>query len=125
MLHHVSLGTTNLKRAKAFYTPVMQELGLRCTLEVDEAVGYGAGITVFSLNMPANGLPATVGNGVHVAFEVERRSTVDAFFEVAVANGGKAEGTPGIRPEYDRHYYAAFVRDPDGNKIEALTFAAA
>jgi catechol 2,3-dioxygenase-like lactoylglutathione lyase family enzyme len=125
MLHHLSLGTTDLKRAKAFYDPVMRELGLRCTLEVDEAVGYGAGITVFSLNLPANGMDATPGNGVHVAFEVERRSAVDAFFRTALKHGGAVDGAPGLRPEYDQHYYAAFVRDPDGNKIEALTFASA
>jgi catechol 2,3-dioxygenase-like lactoylglutathione lyase family enzyme len=124
MLHHLSLGTADLKRARAFYDPVMQTLGLRRTLEVQDAIGYGAGITVFSLNLPVDGAPASPGNGVHVAFEVEKRAAVDAFFRVAIANGGVADGDPGVRPEYDRHYYAAFVRDPDGNKIEALTFAA-
>lgn len=124
MLHHVSFGTSDLDRARAFYDPVMDELGLRRTLDVDEAVGYGAGITVFSLNLPADGAPASVGSGVHVAFEVEKRAAVDAFFRVAVAHGGRGDGAPGLRPEYDAHYYAAFVRDPDGNKIEAVTFAA-
>ncbi len=125
MLHHVSLGTTDIDRAKAFYDPVMRELGLRRTLDVAEAVGYGAGITVFSLNLPADHGIASPGNGVHVAFEVEKRAAVDAFFRVAIERGATADGPPGLRPEYDAHYYAAFVRDPDGNKIEALTFAAA
>jgi catechol 2,3-dioxygenase-like lactoylglutathione lyase family enzyme len=124
MLHHVSLGTSDLNKALAFYDPVMNELGLRRTLDVENAVGYGAGITVFSLNTPANGQPPTVGNGTHIAFEVENRATVDAFFRTAVANGGTSNGRPGLRPEYDVHYYAAFVHDPDGHKIEALTFAA-
>ncbi len=124
MLHHVSLGTADLPRARSFYDPVMAELGLRRTLDVDEAIGYGAGITVFSLNRPANGLPALAGNGVHVAFEVERRAAVDAFYRAALAHGGTDAGAPGLRPEYDANYYAAFVRHPDGNKIEALTFAA-
>ncbi|MCA3256324.1 MAG: VOC family protein [Alphaproteobacteria bacterium] len=124
MLHHVSLGTADPERARAFYDPVMRELGLVCTLATEEAVGYGAGITVFSLNRPADGRPATGGNGVHVAFEVEHRAAVDAFFAVALSHGGTADGAPGLRPEYDGNYYAAFVRDPDGNKIEALTFAA-
>lgn len=124
MLHHVSFGTVDLKRACAFYDPVMSELGLRRTLDVDEAVGYGAGITVFSLNQPADGRQAAPGNGIHVAFEVEKRSAVDAFHRVALANGGTDDGQPGVRPEYDAHYYAAFVRDPDGNKLEAVTFAA-
>ncbi|MFD1107379.1 VOC family protein [Sphingobium olei] len=125
MIHHLSVGTSDLDRARAFYDPVMRELGLRRTLDVEDAVGYGAGITSFSLNRPADGRAATVGNGTHVAFEVETRAAVDAFFRVALAHGGTGDGEPGLRPEYDAHYYAAFVRDPDGNKIEALTFAAA
>jgi catechol 2,3-dioxygenase-like lactoylglutathione lyase family enzyme len=124
MVHHVSFGTADLARARAFYDPVMATLGLRRTLEVPDAVGYGSGITSFSLNRPADGGRASPGNGVHVAFEVERRADVDAFFRVALAHGGTGDGAPGLRPEYDGHYYAAFVRDPDGNKIEALTFAA-
>ncbi len=125
MIHHVSVGTSDLARARAFYDPVMRELGLRRTLDVDEAVGYGAGITTFSLNLPADGAPASPGNGVHIAFEVEKRAAVDAFYRAALAHGGTGDGEPGLRPEYDANYYAAFVRDPDGNKIEALTFVAA
>lgn len=124
MLHHISLGTSDLDRARAFYDPVMEELGLRRTLDVEDAVGYGAGITVFSLNLPADGKPAHAGNGIHIAFEVEKRAAVEAFFRTALANGGTSDGEPGLRPTYDAHYYAAFIRDPDGNKIEALTFAA-
>lgn len=61
---------------------------------------------------------------MHVAFEVEKRAAVDAIYRTALANGGSSDGEPGLRPEYDANYYAVFVRDPDGNKIEALTFAA-
>ena len=125
MIHHVSLGTADVARARAFYNPVMRELGMRRTFDVEEAVGYGAGITVFSLNRPSDGAPARPGNGVHIAFEVEKRAAVDAFYRAALANGGSSDGEPGLRPEYDANYYAAFVRDPDGNKIEALTFVAA
>lgn len=125
MIHHVSVGTSDLARARAFYDPVMRELGLHRTFDVDEAVGYGAGITTFSLNLPADGAPASPGNGVHIAFEVEKRAAVDAFYRAALAHGGTGDGEPGPRPEYDANYYAAFVRDPDGNKIEALTFVAA
>ena len=63
-------------------------------------------------------------NGVDVAFEVEARAAVDTFFRVVIAHGDRNDGAPGLRPRYDPHYYAAFVRDPDRNKIEALTFAA-
>lgn len=124
MLHHVSLGSADIARSRAFYDAVMPPLGLSRTFDVAEAVGYGAGITVFSLNRPTDGRAAAPGNGVHVAFEVETCGAVDAFFAAAVAAGGAADGPPGLRPQCDAHYYAAFVRDPDGNKIEALTFAA-
>lgn len=79
MLHPASLGTSELDRSRVFYDGVMKEPGLRPTLDVAEAVGDGEGITSFSLNLPANGEPATVGNGSHVAFEVEMRAAVDAF----------------------------------------------
>lgn len=124
MLHHVSLGSPDLQRSRAFYDPVMAVLGLRKTFDVPEAIGYGAGITVFSLNLPSNGKEASPGNGVHIAFEVEKRADVDEFYRVALANGGTADGPPGLRPAYDAHYYAAFVFDPHGNKIEALTLMA-
>jgi catechol 2,3-dioxygenase-like lactoylglutathione lyase family enzyme len=122
MIHHISLGTADLARARTFYDAVMRELGLRRTFEADDMIGYGAGTTVFAVNLP--GAPASAGNGVHVAFEVERRAAVDAFFDAAMSHGGISDGAPGLRPHYDAHYYAAFVRDPDGNKIEALTFTA-
>lgn len=124
MLHHVSLGTSDIDRARRFYDPVMAVLGLRLTIDVAEAVGYGAGITVFSLNLPADGARASAGNGTHVAFEVEHHAAVDRFFAVALAQGGTGDGPPGLRPEKYAHYHAAFVRDADGNKIETLTFAA-
>ncbi len=124
MVHHVSLGTGDLARARAFYDAVLRVVGWSRTLDHPQAVGYGAGVTRFSLNLPVDGGAASPGNGVHVAFEVEKRVAVDAFYTVALANGGSADGPPGLRPEYDAHYYAAFVRDPDGNRIEALTFAA-
>lgn len=124
MLHHVSLGSSDIDRSRRFYDPVMAALGLRNTFNVPEAIGYGAGITVFSLNLPTNGEKATPGNGVHIAFEVEKRADVDAFYRIALAHGGTADGPPGLRPAYDAHYYAAFVYDPDGNKIEALTLLA-
>jgi len=77
-----------------------------------------------SLEKPTDGRPASVGNGVHIAFAAGTRAQVDEFYRVALANGGTDAGAPGLRPEYDANYYGAFVRDPDGNKIEAVTFSA-
>ena len=62
--------------------------------------------------------------GTHVAFQARDRATVQAFHRVGLENGARDDGAPGLRPEYDAHYYGAFWRDPDGNKIEAVTFSA-
>jgi catechol 2,3-dioxygenase-like lactoylglutathione lyase family enzyme len=122
MLSHVSLGTRDADRAAAFYDPVLAVLGLRKLQERDGSVDYGSTMIEFSLEKPTDGKPASVGNGVHVAFAAASRKQVDAFYRVALANGGSDAGAPGLRPEYDANYYGAFVRDPDGNKIEAVTF---
>lgn len=123
MLSHVSLGTADAARAAAFYDPVLAVLGIRKLHERDGSLDYGTSIMFFSLEKPADGRPASPGNGVHVAFWAETRAMVDEFYRVALAHGGSDAGPPGLRPEYDPNYYGAFVRDPDGNKIEAVSFA--
>ena len=123
MLSHVSLGTNDAARAAAFYDPVLAVLGIRKLHERDGSLDYGTSTMFFSLEKPTDGRPASAGNGVHIAFMAEGRAMVDEFYRTALANGGTDAGPPGLRPEYDAHYYGAFVRDPDGNKIEAVTFA--
>jgi catechol 2,3-dioxygenase-like lactoylglutathione lyase family enzyme len=73
---------------------------------------------------PEDGGPATRGNGTHIAFIAETRDQVHSFHEHALALGGKSEGQPGPRPHYGPNYYAAYVRDPDGNKLQAVCYAA-
>jgi catechol 2,3-dioxygenase-like lactoylglutathione lyase family enzyme len=124
MIHHVSLGTNDLDKAKAFYDAVLPPLGLRFIKKSERIVAYGLTEVVFSLERPLDGQQARPGNGSHVAFHAGHRSTVDACYKAALSNGGRDDGAPGIRAEYDKHYYAAFLRDPDGNKIEIVTFAA-
>jgi catechol 2,3-dioxygenase-like lactoylglutathione lyase family enzyme len=100
----------------------MQLLGLRVRSADEESVDYGdEHHLVFSLETPVNGRPATPGNGVHIAFEVDDKETVEAFHREALQLGGKDAGAPGLRPQYSATYYGAFVWDPDGNKIEAVT----
>ncbi len=122
MLHHVSLGTNDAARAAAFYDPVLAVLGIRKIDERDGSIDYGTSMTVFSLEKPTDGKPASAGNGVHIAFAAGTRGQVDEFYRLALANGGSDAGPPGLRPEYDANYYGAFVHDPDGNKIEAVCF---
>jgi catechol 2,3-dioxygenase-like lactoylglutathione lyase family enzyme len=74
---------------------------------------------------PEDGRPATWGNGTHVAFIADTRAQVHAFHEQALKLGGKSEGEPGPRPHYGPNYYAAYVRDPDGNKLQAVCYASA
>lgn len=124
MIHHVSLGTNDLKKARAFYDPVLNVLGLRLLKEDVDSLDYGVATILFSLETPLDGKPASVGNGVHVAFVAQNPDMVDGFYNVALENGGKDDGPPGLRPKYNGHYYGAFVRDPDGNKIEAVTHSA-
>ena len=122
MIHHVSLGSNDLVRARAFYDPVLTLLGLRLIEAKDRALLYGTGEILFSVEIPCDGKPATVGNGVHVAFAAGNRRMVDAFHATGLAHGGTDAGAPQLWP-FDPNYYAAFVRDPDGNKIEAVTFS--
>lgn len=124
MLSHVSLGTNDADRAARFYDPVLAVLGMRKICEHDGSIDYGTAMTIFSLEKPTDGQPASVGNGVHVCFAAGTRAQVDEFYRVALANGGTDAGPPGLRPQYDANYYGAFVRDPDGNKIEAVSFQA-
>ena len=122
MFSHMSLGTNDAARAARFYDPVLATLGIRPGKRRGDSVDYTVGMVGFSLEGPTDGKPASVGNGVHVCFAAEKRSDVDAFYHAALANGGTDAGPPGLRPEYDANYYGAFVRDPDGNKIEAVSF---
>ncbi len=102
----------------------MALLGLRVISADGRAANYGTGDVQFSVETPVDGRPASAGNGVHVAFQARDRAMVQAFYEMGLAHGGIDDGAPGVRPEYDANYYGAFVRDPDGNKVEAVTFAA-
>ncbi|MFC7400046.1 VOC family protein [Chelatococcus sp. GCM10030263] len=124
MIHHVSLGTNDVARARAFYDPLLSLLGLRLIKADEKSADYGTGDVLFSLETPVDGRPASPGNGVHVAFLARDRAMVQAFHDTGLAHGGTSDGEPGVRPEYDDNYYAAFLRDPDGNKVETVTFAA-
>jgi catechol 2,3-dioxygenase-like lactoylglutathione lyase family enzyme len=124
VIHHVSLGTNDLKRSKRFYDAVLPIVGITRMAEDEGGLGYGSGTFHFSVQVPIDGKPASVGNGTHVAFAVEDRSMIDRFYSTALEHGGSDDGAPGVRPAYDDNYYGAFVRDPDGHKIEVVTYSA-
>ena len=120
VLHHVSLGTNNMEKALAFYDAVLGTLGLKRVMDfAPHAVAYGVDAPVFWIGGAHDGAKASVGNGVHLGFAASSKEAVAAFHEAALKHGGTDDGPPGPRPLYGPDYYGAFVRDPDGNKIEA------
>lgn len=119
MIGYVTLGTNNLDRAAKFYDALAKELGTKRMMENDKFIawgepGKGAGI---GLTKPFDGKAATVGNGVMVALAAKDKAQVDRIYKIAMANGAKDEGAPG--PRFDG-FYAAYFRDPDGNKLNAF-----
>ena len=117
MLDHVTLGVSDIERSRAFYDRALAPLGIeRLYADGTEAAGYGVSPRAFFW-IGSKGTPQT---GSHVAFAATDRATVDRFYDAALAVGGKDNGGPGLRPNYHKDYYAAFVLDPDGHNIEAV-----
>lgn len=122
MLLYVTIGTNDLHRAQLFYDAALAPLGLKRRKQDDVEIGYGAENDTrcrLWVVTPHNRKAATIGNGSMVALEAESRAMVDAFYQAALAHGGTDEGAPGLRP-FHAHFYAAYVRDPDGNKLSAV-----
>ena len=121
MIHHVSLGVSDLARAAAFYDAVLAPLGYRRTFEVEGvAIAYGEKFPEFWIGGPLDTTrPPSAGNGTHIALSVPSEAAVAQFHAAALSSGGAVDGAPGPRPEYGPDYHGAFIRDPDGNKIEA------
>lgn len=125
ILSHTSLGTSDMSKASVFYDAVMATIGATRMHEVVledaalVAVAYGKFFPEFWIQIPDNNQPAAVGNGIHVGFTATDEKSVKAFYDAALAHGGEDAGAPGARPHYGPEYYGCFVRDPDGNKIEA------
>lgn len=127
MLHHISLGVSDIERAARFYDAALLPLGYVRVWEDltpgddDQAVGYGPPGGGDRLAIKLRGANACApGPGFHLAFAATSHAAVDAFHAAALQNGGQDNGTPGLRPDYGDGYYAAFVVDPDGHRLEAV-----
>lgn len=119
MLNHVSIGVRDLARAKRFYDAALKPLGYRCLSESAGSLGYGDGAVVLWITPTDRPVPADDASGLHFCFDAPSRKGVDAFHAAALAHGGRDNGKPGIRADYDPGYYAAFAIDPDGYRLEA------
>ena len=122
---HVTVGTNDLEKARSFYDSVLAKVGLKRIADLgDNGSIWGVDRPSFFVLKPANGQPATVGNGVTVSFEAPDRKAIHAFHETALEAGGKNEGEHGPRSWAD-NAYAAYVRDLDGNKLAVYCFKSA
>jgi catechol 2,3-dioxygenase-like lactoylglutathione lyase family enzyme len=120
MLSHLSFGVRDLERATAFYEAALAPLGYVCVWRNEGASGFGTPGGEDKLALFARGGEARApGAGFHLCFVAEDRAAVDAFHAAALRAGGTDAGAPGLRPHYGAGYYAAFVVDPDGHKLEA------
>ena len=119
MIGYVTLGTNDLAKAAAFYDALARELGASRMMENEQFIAWGTpgGAPGVGLTKPFDGKPATVGNGVMVALRAKDRAHVDRIYQCALENGATCEGKPGQRFE---GFYAAYFRDPDGNKLNAF-----
>ncbi|RYH07459.1 VOC family protein [Tropicimonas sp. IMCC6043] len=127
MIDHIGVPVSDIAASRAFYAAALAPLGIEPLMEVTNEMtgGHGAHVGFGLAGKPSFwiGDGRAPGGPVHVAFAAANRALVDAFYEAAMAAGGRDNGGPGLRPEYHPDYYGAFVLDPDGNNIEVVCHA--
>jgi catechol 2,3-dioxygenase-like lactoylglutathione lyase family enzyme len=119
MLDHVSIGVRDIAKTQAFYDRALEALGYRCLYAGEGSLGYGAESVQFWISHCDRPVDPDVRSGLHFCFAAPTRSAVDVFHAQALAAGGRDNGAPGLRADYGPSYYAAFVIDPDGYRLEA------
>ncbi len=122
MIDHVSINVRSLNASGAFYDAVLGTIGLTRLVVKPETIGFGKTYPEFWLNARPGSAPAADNSGTHICLRARTTDAVGAFYKAAIGAGGSDDGAPGMRPEYNDRYYAAFIRDPDGNRIEVVTF---
>jgi catechol 2,3-dioxygenase-like lactoylglutathione lyase family enzyme len=123
MIDHISVAVRDLGKAESFYAAVLAALGMTKLREwPDAAIGFGKKYPEFWINVRKAMQRVGDDSGMHICLRARDTAAVDAFHAAALTSGGTSDGEPGPRPHYHGGYYAAFIRDPDGNRIEAVTF---
>jgi catechol 2,3-dioxygenase-like lactoylglutathione lyase family enzyme len=122
MIDHVSIGVSNLERSIAFYDAVFASLGIIRLWTTEDAAGYGydGSDEPFAIKQATGRALLGHDERAHIAFQAANRDVARAFHARALEHGGTDEGVPGLHPEYGPGYFAAFVRDPDGHRLEAV-----
>ncbi len=119
MIDHLSIGVRDAARAKRFYDAALAPLGYQCLSAGEGWLGYGDSAVSLWISVVERPVPPDDKSGLHVCFAAPTRQSVDRFHAAALAAGGRDNGKPGLRPAYGASYYAAFVLDPDGYRLEA------
>lgn len=122
MIDHVSVGVADLERSARFYEAAFAPLELTKIVARPATIGFGKSYPEFWINLRAGMAPVPPESGTHICLRARSAAQIDAFHAAALEAGGRSDGAPGPRPEYHSSYYAAFVVDPDGNRIEVVTF---
>jgi catechol 2,3-dioxygenase-like lactoylglutathione lyase family enzyme len=123
MIDHISVAVRDLQKAEAFYAAALAPLGMTKLREwPDAAISFGKKYPEFWINRREAMDRVADDSGMHICLRAPDTEAVDAFHAAALKAGGASDGEPGLRPHYYAGYYAAFIRDPDGNRIEAVTF---
>jgi catechol 2,3-dioxygenase-like lactoylglutathione lyase family enzyme len=122
MIDHISIGVSDLERSARFYEATLAPLGLTKLVRRPATIGFGKTFPEFWINWRPGMAPVAPDSGCHICLRVKSVEEVDAFHHAALGAGGSSDGAPGLRPHDRVRYYAAFIRDPDGNRIEAVTF---
>jgi len=122
MIDHISISVRDLEAAARFYEAVLGAIGYARLRNRSATVGFGKRYPEFWLNHRPGMPPVAPDTGMHICVRAPDVDTVQRFYAAALAAGGTSDGEPGRRPEYSEGYYAAFIRDPEGNRIEAVTF---
>ena len=122
MIDHVSIGVSDLERSARFYESALAPLGLSRLVTRPGTVGFGKSYPEFWINLRAGTSQVSPESGCHICLRARSTGEVDAFHAAALEAGASSESAPGLRPHDRVRYYAAFITDPDGNRIEAVTF---
>jgi catechol 2,3-dioxygenase-like lactoylglutathione lyase family enzyme len=119
MINHLSIGVRDVARSGKFYVAVLKPLGYTRLSDGETSLGFGDKSVVLWVQKSDSPVPADMASGLHFCFDAPTRKSVDAFYKAALAAGGKDNGPAGLRADYGDNYYAGFVIDPDGYRLEA------